>query len=65
LKVEFHPLLYQKNLLEFCHTNGIVLEGYSPFGKGAVRTLSYLTNTISFPINEKSKDLTNTLNYSY
>jgi diketogulonate reductase-like aldo/keto reductase len=35
-QVEFHPLLYQKQLLEFCHTNGIVLEGYSPFGKGTL-----------------------------
>eukprot|EP00029_Vermamoeba_vermiformis_P011336 TRINITY_DN6206_c0_g1_i1.p1 TRINITY_DN6206_c0_g1~~TRINITY_DN6206_c0_g1_i1.p1 ORF type:complete len:304 (+),score=37.67 TRINITY_DN6206_c0_g1_i1:56-967(+) len=33
-QVEFHPMLYQKDLLEFCRKHEIVLEGYSPFAKG-------------------------------
>ncbi len=31
-------MLYQKDLLEFCRKHEIVLEGYSPFGKGKVCT---------------------------
>jgi len=33
-QVEFHPKLYQSDLLEHCKSEEIVLEGYSPFGKG-------------------------------
>jgi diketogulonate reductase-like aldo/keto reductase len=33
-QVEFHPFLYQKELLDFCRENGIQLEAYSPFAKG-------------------------------
>lgn len=33
-QVEFHPWLYQNELLNFCKTNGIVLEAYSPLTKG-------------------------------
>ena len=33
-QVEFHPYLYQRDLLEFCHRSGIVLEAYSPLTKG-------------------------------
>lgn len=33
-QVEFSPYLYQRELLEFCCSNGIVLEGYSPLTKG-------------------------------
>ena len=29
-QVEFHPFLYQKDLLSFCKTNGIQIEAYSP-----------------------------------
>ncbi len=29
-QVEFHPFLYQENLLDFCRQNGIQLEAYSP-----------------------------------
>lgn len=29
-QVEFHPFLYQKKLLDFCHQNKIELEAYSP-----------------------------------
>ena len=32
-KVEFHPFLFQKNLLEFCNNNSIQLEAYSPLAR--------------------------------
>jgi diketogulonate reductase-like aldo/keto reductase len=32
-QVEFHPFLFQKELLDFCKRNGIVLESYSPLAK--------------------------------
>lgn len=33
-QVEFHPFLYQKDLLVFCKKNGIQLEAYSPLTRG-------------------------------
>ena len=33
-QVEFHPFLYQKELLEFCRAHGIQLQAYSPLTKG-------------------------------
>jgi diketogulonate reductase-like aldo/keto reductase len=33
-QVEFHPFLYQKELLDFCHARNIRLEAYSPLTKG-------------------------------
>lgn len=33
-QVEFHPYLYQKELLDFCTNNELVLTAYSPLGKG-------------------------------
>ena len=32
-QVEFHPFLYQKDLLEYCQKNNIALEAYSPIVK--------------------------------
>jgi len=34
-QVEFHPYLYQRDLLDFCDGEGIVIEAYSPLTKGA------------------------------
>jgi diketogulonate reductase-like aldo/keto reductase len=34
-QVEFHPYLYQRDLLDFCTGEGIVIEAYSPLTKGA------------------------------
>lgn len=33
-QVEFHPWLYQKDLLDYCNEHDIVLEAYSPLTKG-------------------------------
>jgi diketogulonate reductase-like aldo/keto reductase len=33
-QVEFHPYLYQRDLLDFCAERAIVLEAYSPLTKG-------------------------------
>jgi diketogulonate reductase-like aldo/keto reductase len=33
-QVEFHPYLYLKDLMDFCHSHGIQLESYSPLTKG-------------------------------
>ncbi len=33
-QVEFHPFLYQKELLEFCRLKGVQLEAYSPLTRG-------------------------------
>jgi len=34
-QVEFHPFLYQKELLEFCNKHGIIVEAYSPLAHGS------------------------------
>lgn len=33
-QVEFHPYLYQRELLDFCTARGIVIEAYSPLTRG-------------------------------
>ena len=33
-QVEFHPFLYQKELLSYCESHGVQLEAYSPLMKG-------------------------------
>jgi diketogulonate reductase-like aldo/keto reductase len=33
-QVEFHPYLYQRELLDFCAARGIVIEAYSPLTRG-------------------------------
>ena len=35
-QVEFHPYLYQKELLDYCKAESIQLIGYRPFGKGVI-----------------------------
>ena len=33
-QVEFHPFLYQRDLLSYCKEHGVVMEAYSPLAKG-------------------------------
>ena len=35
LQVEFHPMFYQRELLEFCRQHDIMLQAYSSLGEGA------------------------------
>jgi diketogulonate reductase-like aldo/keto reductase len=35
-QVEFHPYLYQKELLEFCREHDIILTAYSPLARGKI-----------------------------
>ena len=35
-QVEFHPYLYQKELLEFCKKNDIAVTAYSPLARGTI-----------------------------
>jgi len=35
-QVEFHPQLYQKDLLEYCKQHEIVVEAYSPLAHGSI-----------------------------
>lgn len=37
LQVEFHPQLYQRNLLQFCRDHNIQFQAYSSLGIGEVR----------------------------
>lgn len=33
-QIEVNPLEYPRDLIEYCHNRGIVVQAYSPFGKG-------------------------------
>ncbi len=43
-QVEFHPFLYQKELLEYCEGRGIQLEAYSPLMHGERMNNQTITN---------------------
>jgi len=43
-QVEFHPSLYQKELLEFCNQNNIILTAYSPLARGEDLNLQEIKN---------------------
>ncbi len=43
-QVEFHPMLYQKELLDFCKENNIVITSYSPLARGKVFEEPILNN---------------------
>lgn len=35
-QIEIHPFRQQQSVVNFCQENGIVVEAYSPFGRGAI-----------------------------
>jgi 2,5-diketo-D-gluconate reductase B len=45
-QVEFHPYLYQKELLDFCMAHGTQLIAYRPFGKGKLLDMEPLFTQI-------------------
>jgi methylglyoxal/glyoxal reductase len=47
-QVEFHPFLYQKDLLDFCRGKGILLEAYSPLARA-----KFLDNEVLWQIAKK------------
>ncbi|KAG7229297.1 hypothetical protein INR49_012955 [Caranx melampygus] len=47
-QVEYHPFQQPKHLMEYCHQEGIMFEGYSPLAKGQV-----LSNPTVLQIAEK------------
>jgi methylglyoxal/glyoxal reductase len=47
-QVEFHPFLYQKELLDFCREKGILIEAYSPLARA-----KFLDNEVLWQIAKK------------
>src|SRR3989344_3809509 len=43
-QVEFHPFLYQKDLLEYCKENSIVLQAHSPLASGNISRSELITS---------------------
>ena len=41
---EFHPFLFQKNILDFCNENNIIITAYCPIAKGQVMNNETLVN---------------------
>ena len=35
-QIELHPLLYQRDLIELCHENGVTVTAYAPMARGRV-----------------------------
>ena len=35
-QIELHPFFHRRELVAFCHANGIIVQAYSPLGKGGL-----------------------------
>ena len=41
-QIEYHPGYLQQDVVDYCHANGIVVQGWSPLGNGAVLGSEFL-----------------------
>ncbi len=55
-QVEFHPFLYQKELLDFCNKNSIIVTAYSPLARGNIDSYPIL-NEIAKKYNKTSSQI--------
>lgn len=51
-QVEFHPMLYQKDLLEYCKSKGIQLQAYTSLGQGKVYEVVLFVLSLGWPISQ-------------
>ena len=55
-QIEFHPFLYQKDILQFCNDNNIQVEAYSPLTRG-IRLIDSTITKIAKKYNKTSAQI--------